>query len=122
MNWLEHELMQDERQLFRDVAATREAEIARLREELGALKAGNEESVALVAGLYPMVCGEGVRHEAPQYQRRCVYCVIDALRMPDELVGRVRCAVEDGFDDQGAHSILSDILAWHESLKEGKDE
>ena len=40
------------------------------------------------------------------------------LRMPDELVERVRCAVEDGFDDQDAHSILSDILAWHESLKE----
>ena len=42
------------------------------------------------------------------------------LRMPAELVGRVRCAVEDGFDDQGAHSILSDILAWHASLKGGR--
>jgi len=35
---------------------------------------------------------------------------IERLRMPAELVERVRCAVEDGFDDQDAHSILSDIL------------
>jgi len=34
----------------------------------------------------------------------------DALRIPAELAERVRCAVEDGFDDQDAHSILSDIL------------
>ena len=42
--------------------------------------------------------------------------------LPEDLVERLRGAVEDGFDDQDAHSILSDILAWHEGVKEKKDE
>ena len=37
--------------------------------------------------------------------------------LPEDLVERLRGAVEDGFDDQSAHSILSGILDAIEGLE-----
>ena len=45
---------------------------------------------------------------------------IERLRMPDELVEKASAALNSTFA-YDSKMVLRDILAWHESLKEGKE-
>ena len=45
---------------------------------------------------------------------------IERLRMPDELVEKASAALNSTFA-YDSKMVLRDILAWHESLKDGKE-
>ena len=114
---------------------SRQADYDGIRKGLDVMKAEAAKDAVLFAELRGQVTeqAEAIEHlqeqitEIPTLCRRYEAEIErlreerDGLRMPDELVEKASAALNSTFT-YDSKMVLRDILAWHESLKEQKDE